>query len=182
MYHIKRAATALLVAGAVSTLAPAKPAAAALAFNQATITTTITVANVCSFLTNQSYTAIFTYDPINANVTTAPAPQTVALKYVCTNGDATDKFSFDGGVSYSGSTRRAKGTASTPNYINYNLYTDAAATASPIAQNGTVTAAVGTGYIPGTPLTTSVYVGVPAGQSTVTADTYTDVVTVTINP
>ena len=178
MKLISRGSAALLVACAVLSIGRAMPADAA---GTATITTTITVLNVCAFTTT-NYTTNFNYDPIIANNTTPPTTQAVALRYLCTFGATNDKFTFDGGKNASGSQRRALGTASTPDYINYGLYTDAANMVPIVPNTTSVAGQTGTGYITGTPLSTTIYVGVPAGQTTVGADTYTDVVTVSLNP
>lgn len=176
---LRNALTAALLAALTASSATGAKAAT-IPTTTSTLTTTITVLSVCYF-TTPSYTATYNYDPVSVNATAATTPVTVTLAYQCTSGDSSYGFTFAASTNHGGSTSRQAANGS--NLISYGIYSDPGATTliAPATEykpsgEGTTTGVVGT------PLTTSVYVASPGGQSSVVAGTYTDTVNIVISP
>ena len=107
--------------------------------------------------------------------------QGTTVSVTCTNGSPYS-IGMDNGLNVSGSQRRMKNGAT--NYLNYNLYTDAArlnawtTAASNAACTTTGSCALGTGS--GTAQSVSIYGRVPSTGTAPPTGTYTDTVTMTI--
>jgi spore coat protein U-like protein len=143
----------------------------------ATLTNTTTIAASCT-LSATGFTN--TYDPVTANASTAVKDTSASVTYTCTNGGTGALIALDGGGHDTGSSavpiRHLVGTTNTTDLLVYNLYQEA-------------TYSTPWGYTPSAELTATedgnqhtqtVYTEIPAGQSLLHVDTYTDTVTATI--
>ena len=143
----------------------------------ATLTNTATIAASCT-LSATGFTN--TYDPVTANASTSLKDTSASVTYTCTNGGTGALIALDGGGHDTGSAtvsiRHLAGTANTTDLLAYNLYQESTYT-TPWGYSTTAELAAtedGVQHIQ------TVYTEIPAGQSLLHVDTYTDTVTATI--
>lgn len=102
---------------------------------------------------------------------------TTTITVTCTNGTGYHIY-LDGGQAGSVTARQMKGaTVGNTTMLNYALYSDTARTVNWGNTSSTSVSSTGTGIAQ--PFT--VYGAIPAGQTTVKTDTYSDTINVTIN-
>lgn len=163
------AAVSASAAGAASTLSPSP-----------TINVSATVANNCTSTVTQPST--MTYDPIvtNSSSGTNATSATGALVVTCTKNDAVT-IDLDKGLHSTGTsspyTRNMLGSASTPDSLPYQIYSDAYTTVWGSTTGGSTVSVTGAG--PSSSITKTLYISIPKGAN-VKADSYTDTVTATV--
>lgn len=101
---------------------------------------------------------------------------TSTVSLVCTNGAAYD-VALDNGLNVSGTQRRMSNGATTPVYVNYGIFKDAARTTNWGSAVGATQA--GTAGVSGL-VSLTAYGRIPSSAASVGAGTYTDTVTVTV--
>jgi spore coat protein U-like protein len=141
----------------------------------ANLPVSVTVSNNCTI--TSTAVAFPNYDPIATHATSPDDSTAGAVTITCTKGTSAN-IGLGLGANASGSQRRMRDTASTPNHINYELYSD----------TGRATVwgnAAGSWLSPApapdkTARTFTVYGRIPGGQD-VPAGTYNDTVVATVN-
>ncbi|SFH64801.1 Spore coat protein U (SCPU) domain-containing protein [Collimonas sp. OK307] len=142
----------------------------------ATMTNTVTIANLC-VISTLGFTT--TYDPVVANAST-PQTATASVTTTCTIG-ASPVITLDAGAhANTGSTsavplRRLANTGATA-FLNYGLFSDSGHTVTWGGTAGTAPAPV---TATGLPTLITIYASIPAAQSEAAA-TYTDSVIATV--
>ena len=172
----------LLFVGAALAFALALvPREAQSASTSANATITASIGASCSI--SPVAAATIAYDPVVANAT-APAAGQFNISYTCTIG-STPTITLDEGANKLTGTstpaapvrRMANGTS----LMNYNIFSSTSNRTT-----GTAAVAWGTGNLPtlvsptGAAQTVTAFVGIPAGQTTLTNGTNTDTVSMTI--
>lgn len=101
---------------------------------------------------------------------------TSTVSLTCTNGANYD-VALDAGLNASGTQRRMSNGATTPTYVNYGIYKDAARTTTwGSAVGATQAGNAGTSGL----VSLTAYGRIPSTAASVTAGNYTDTVTVTV--
>ena len=130
---------------------------------------TATVAAKCTI--NAFSIAFGAYDPFAA----APLDQSGTVTINCTKGTS-GVVQFDLGVNASGVVRRMKDTGAGTNFLNYEIYTDAAHTT---VWNAVNTVTLGPSVSKNTALTATAYGRIPNGQDAAVAS-YQDTLVATV--
>ena len=161
-------------------------AASALAQHTGSLSVTSSVTQTCT-LSAISTLAFGAYDPVGANAAAA-LPGTGLVSINCTKNATGVTIDLDGGANVSGNQRRMKGATITTEFLNYGITQPATATPWTSCAGNTVWGSTvgGSGYTPtvtwdGTTVNDFTVCGsVPAAQN-VSAQSYSDTVTVTVN-
>lgn len=178
---IKRLGT---LAAAVAVASSALCAAPAFAGQQTqTLTVNGSVTQSCTTLSSAQTLTFPAYD-FQTNASTADTAGPVSYTTQCTKGSSV-AFSVDGGANFAHTSgTRALKSASTSDYMNYGLFSDAADTTAWGFDSTTGAGANGATLNPTSntqTLTLTIYGSIPAGQDVSVASDYTDSVTVAIN-
>ncbi|WP_454826976.1 spore coat protein U domain-containing protein [Paraburkholderia xenovorans] len=143
----------------------------------ATLTNTATIVASCT-LGATGFTN--TYDPVTANATAPVRDATASVTYTCTNGGTGALIALDGGNHETGTSavpiRHLGGATNTTDLLAYNLYQEPTYT----TPWGYAAAAELAAIEDGVQHVLTVYTEIPAGQSLLHVDTYSDTVTATI--
>jgi spore coat protein U-like protein len=143
----------------------------------ATLTNTATIVASCT-LSATGFTN--TYDPVTANAATSVKDASASVTYTCTNGGTGALIALDGGAHETGTSaipaRHLAGATNATDLLAYNLYQEPTYT----TPWGYATASELSATEDGVQHIQTVYTEIPAGQSLLHVDTYSDTVTATI--
>lgn len=150
----------------------------------ANLNVSATIAASCIINNSGSPGSAFAYDALGANATT-PYTASSTASYTCTTGSTPTSFALDQGLAPGAASTAAapvRRMASGSNRLSYNIFSSS-------ANQATATAAVAWGSANGPTLSAgtgavqnlTVYFDIPAGQNSLPAGTYNDIVVETLS-